>query len=565
MSDIVYTIGAKDQATATLNKVDSAMERLEKTTKDLGDASEKSLGKFSLSIGSLLKATAVIGGVQLAVKGLQSAYSTITGTFASANAAYDTQVEAVKGLETALRLNGEAVETESARLQAYASQMQAFSGVGDEVTLGLMRQAAMLGVSSDQLDDTAAAAIGLSEATGKSLDESLKLVKNSLEGEFGAFGKIIPAIKQATTDSEKLAMIQELAAKGLDAKAESADRLAGAEERAAGAVGDLMEVIGGLIAPVREVIAIGIKAMAEALTGILAPAATYVSDLFERWKPTIMSAIEATVNGIIAGLTMAEVIFGNFGTVIGIVFDSILLKYETYRADTEHLFVTTIPAYISWFGDNFFNIIETAFSAVSSVVTEHIQKIGDTFQAFWDFIASGGSTDLLGELGDIAGRSYLTGFENSIEALPQIAERAMTATEKELQASIGATASTLAEEYRTKLEVRTVSLGKKIGENIADSIDLSLKKSSEEIDKAKKGKTGESNTQGSDALLQATQGRLITRGPGERQKDPTVVLERLAATADAALASAAASASELAEIKRLMQEQPGLKLIPAGP
>jgi hypothetical protein len=64
-------------------------------------------------------------------------------------------------------LQGVAVDVESKRLQAFASDMQKLTGVGDEVTLGLMRQAAMLGVDADQLDDAAKAAIGLSEATGK--------------------------------------------------------------------------------------------------------------------------------------------------------------------------------------------------------------------------------------------------------------------------------------------------------------------------------------------------------------------------------------------------------------
>jgi hypothetical protein len=50
-----------------------------------------------------------------------------------------TQTEAVKGLEVALRLQGAAVDVESKRLQAFASDMQKLTGVGDESTIALMR------------------------------------------------------------------------------------------------------------------------------------------------------------------------------------------------------------------------------------------------------------------------------------------------------------------------------------------------------------------------------------------------------------------------------------------
>ena len=218
MSDIVYVIGAKDAASPVLKKVDGSLDRLAASTKKTADVAGKSLNKIDVSFASLVKGAGIFKAVDLAVQGLQKAFSSIVGSISSANAAYDTQVEAVQGLETALRLNGENVAEQSAKMQAFANDMQALTGVGDETTLGLAKQAAMLGVNSDQLDDVTKATIGLSHATGKSLEESLKLVKGSLAGEFGAFGEIIPAIKQATTAQEKLAMVQDLASKGIEAK-----------------------------------------------------------------------------------------------------------------------------------------------------------------------------------------------------------------------------------------------------------------------------------------------------------------------------------------------------------
>jgi len=166
---IDFVIGGKDQAKPAMSSVEKSLERLEKKTDSLGSATNR-----------LAKVTGALVGAYAAFKGVMA----MIGGVDRLNAAYDQQAESVKGLEVALKLQGASVDVESARLQKFAGDMQKLTGVGDEVTIGLMKQASMLGVTADQLDDTAKAAIGLSEATGKSLDESLKLVQSSLAGQF---------------------------------------------------------------------------------------------------------------------------------------------------------------------------------------------------------------------------------------------------------------------------------------------------------------------------------------------------------------------------------------------
>ena len=273
-----------------------------------------------------------------------------------------------------------------------------------------------------------------------------------------------------------------------------------------------------------------------------------------------MATIESAVTGVIAGLTMAEVIFNNFGAVVDLVFASIQLQYESYRADTEHLFVTTLPAYIGWFADNFFNIIETAYNAVYTVIYNATTKIIDTMKALWDFIASGGSTDLLGQLGEISGRSYLEGFQSSIEAMPEIAARALTAKEQELGAKIGSISTGLAEEFNRKFAERAVKLGENVGESLADTVELSLKKGEEEAKKKDVDKVlGNASSKGanSDAVLQAAESRLLTRGPGTRKQTVEGLLEQIVngnkdivANSEAATSAAESSARELAMLRQ---------------
>lgn len=560
MSDIVYTIGAKDSATPTLSKVDSAMSRLEKSTKDLGESSERSLGKFSLSIGSLAKAAGVFGAISLGVQGLRSAFGAIAGGIDD----FDAAQESMRALDQAMELNGGSSDALIEKYGELSDAIEANTNIAAEDTQALMKQAAVLGVSNDQLGNMATAAVGLSEALGVSLEDGLQKARLATEGNFKAFEKLIPSIKDMTTDEEKLAAVMELSARGMAMKEAASQSAGGEAERMHHRIGNLMETVGAFLAPLREVTYKGIALLADALSNVLGPAVEWSQQKFAEWEPVIMATIEKTVTGVIAGLTMAEVIFNNFGSVVDLVFSTIALKYETYRADTEHLFVTTIPAYVSWFGDNFFNIIETSFSAVYTVISNHISKISDAFTAFWDFIASGGGTDLLGQLGELAGRSYLDGFESSIEALPEIAARAMTATEKELQNSIGATAGKLAEEYETKLAARTVKIGGAVGDSIADTIDLKLKKTAAEIKKDADKKVSDKSTLGKSSelgSLSAGEGRLLTRGAGsgmslEAMFDELLKLTRKQyerSTADSA--QRALIASEARETKEAIQRK----------
>jgi hypothetical protein len=156
--------------------------------------------------------------------------------------------------------------------------------------------------------------------------------------------------------------------------------------------------------------------------------------------------------------------------------------------------------------------------------------------------------------------SLLDGFESSVAALPQIAARAMTATEKELTASISETADKLASEYDAKMAQRTIKIGGKIGEDMAKNIDFVLVKKQEELEKIDAAKPDTALDQllggagGGSALaaLSAQESRLLTRGRVERV-DPLVQIASgiasVAASTQKTAAAAAASASELEQIK----------------
>lgn len=545
MANVEYVIGMKDNATGPVGKIGGALTKLEQKTNTLAATSEKSFSRVGISLATMAKATGVLLVAELAIDAVVGAFRSIGGGVAD----FDKATEAVRALDQAMELNGGSSNELMERYEALADSIERKTNIEAESVLGLMKSAAALGVENDQLDAVTRTAIGLSETLGISLEDGLKKARLATEGNFASFNKILPSMKDMATQGEKLAAVEELAAKGLAMKEAASHSASGEMTRASNAVGNLMEKVGAILSPIRELAARGITLLADAFSSILAPAIERIQELFVTWEPIILGAIEQVVNGVIAYFTFLEVFWGNFGSVVEMVFAKIHLYYETYRADTEHLFVNTLPAYIAWFGDNFFNIIETAFNAVVTVISNHIQKIADTFSVLWDFIASGGSTDILGQLGEIAGRSYLEGFESSIGELPNVAARSLTATEKELQNKIGSISGSLAEEFQKKFAERAVKFGSDSeGESLADK--LSLTGSGDGSDASKKAGSG-------NAQLQAISGRLLARGPAEKREDSMAgSLASIAADAKATKEIQLAQQSELAQIKNALIDNP---------
>jgi hypothetical protein len=500
---IDFVIGGKDQAGPAMTQVEKSLARLEQKTNSLSSATTRLTqltGVLVAAYGAIKAATAALGGLD------------------SINAAYDTQADAVRGLNKALELQGESVAEQSAKLQSFAGEMQKLTGVGDEATIAFMRQASMLGVSTDQLETVTKASIGLAEVLGKDLGASLKDLREAQEGNFSAFEKQFPQIKSMASAEEKLAFVSRMAAKGLEAKADASMTVSGMAGRAAGAIGDLMETIGALIAPVRILISQGLKTLAESLQQVLAPAAEYAKDVLENIGPImdyVKEKVVAGVNAIVAAFTFAEVIVTNLGSVWELLKSGVELRLEQIKNIVMNVFTVVIPSYVEWFGTNFTNILSDAMNLAYTIISNHITKYVDAFKAFWEFLASGGTSDILGQMGEIAGRSYLEGFQSSLTELPQIAERKLSEKEKLLQSKIDGIAGDLGDQFAKKFSERMIRLDDEVGADFNKEINLKLKK---EVDDQIGKKLGAS------PQVSAMESRLLTRGPSDKQQD---LIERI--------------------------------------
>ena len=515
MANVQVVIGAKDQASAILQKVARETRQVGGGVKRMAADTQSGTGVMSGAFGRLKTA---IGGLVAAYVSYRTIQASVRFAFDAAKAS-DIQAEAVRGLTRALELSGSAVGPSIEQHKAWASALQSTVNVGDEVTLGLMRQASMLGVSNESLQEATAAAIGLSEATGQDMSTSLRAVQLAMAGNFSQLSRYVPALREATSEEEKLRIVQDLASKGLSQKADRAKTAQGAGERLANSWGDFKEVVGSMLDPLRLIVSSGLAMLVETIQTAVIPALQAIMPSAE----TVRGVIEKLRVVIITMVTTWEVVLGNLGPIWDAVKAKIALVALGIAEDIRHQFTVVIPAYVTWFGENFTKIIGDAMNLAKTVIVNFATTAADLLTAAWKFAASGGqdgqaAADLALAIGVASAKSLTDGFKAETEPLPDIMARALTDGEQGLQAKIASTVGDIASQYASLMGERLASLGATAPVDFP--VDLNFGDGPEEL----KRQMG---------TLKATESRLLTRGSGgnpllDEAKKQTKAAERTA-------------------------------------
>ena len=503
-NDVRIQFGVQDRASEALKKISDSTRKMERTIADVARSTKKSARMMEVGLKSVAVAAAALGTLKIAAAGVKAAFQAATQYVDAA----EQQAEAARGMTQAQ--------------QDFAASLQVATNLGDEATLALMRQAEMMGFTKEQSDDVTLAAAGLAEAMGVSQTTALKMASAAVSGNTKMLQRYIPAVRDAATEEERLAIITETAAAGLNKLQEDAQSTRGAMERSAGAFGDLQEKIGAILSPLYRVIHTGLAIFAETLQTAVGPAIEMASNGFDGAGNAIQgfyrvmqtaaqvvgAAIQTTVavfrslfatmfsgfssageagggfaetidnvaRFIIRGLTYVEVTLTNLPKIWEMVGAAIALRAETIRADLEQLLTVAIPSYAKWFSDNFVNLATDAFNAYITIAKNWATNIGDIVSRVWEFVSSGfegGLSGLATDIGAVAGRNLLEGFEAQTEALPDIPARQLTDMEKNLMSMMGKTAVELGSEFQEKFAERTAHLGGSIETPEIEMPDLS--------------------------------------------------------------------------------------------
>lgn len=211
----------------------------------------QAFGQSALRIGKFF-AKAFLGAAAAAV-----AFAT------KAIAAYAVQEAAERSLTAAINAHGQAGEAILPALKKIAAAIQNETGASDEATLAGMATMRMLGVQTSKLGEAAKAVIALK---GLGLEEAAaqKAVAMAMQGNYEMLNRYVPALRSATSETEKAQIVNDLFARGYDQQAAVLDTVSGQWGLLKGRVGDLWEEVGKAIVQ-NDTLMLGLKRVGEAV------------------------------------------------------------------------------------------------------------------------------------------------------------------------------------------------------------------------------------------------------------------------------------------------------------
>lgn len=228
---------------ARLDSVDSSLKRLENKAEITGNKVEKELGPGLASrLKSGFKTIAVAAAAAFAAIAA-AAVVTAKKSIEAANRQEDAINQLNQSLKSASTFSKEASES----LQAYASELQNTTTLGDELVLEQLALARTFARSNEEAQALVGAAVELSAATGTELRSAVVNLGKSFAGLTGELGESVAEIRGLTAEQLKAGGAIDLVKNKFDGFA-AAQRTtySGSVKVLSNAYGDLLEEIGFL-------------------------------------------------------------------------------------------------------------------------------------------------------------------------------------------------------------------------------------------------------------------------------------------------------------------------------
>jgi len=147
-----------------------------------------------------------------------------------------------------------------------ASALQQVSTFGDEAIIQQQSFLASLGMTEKQIKDIIPVAMDLASATGMSLESAVRNTAKTFSGMAGELGELVPQLRGLTAEQMKSGEAVKIMGEMFKGSAlVETQTMTGAITQMNNAVGDVGEVIGGVLAPVVKSVSEKMKVFAESL------------------------------------------------------------------------------------------------------------------------------------------------------------------------------------------------------------------------------------------------------------------------------------------------------------
>ena len=350
-----------------------------------------------------------------------------------------------KKLDAVLTSTGGAAGLTGDEIRQLAGDLQRVTDFEDDATIGAAGVlATFTQIKGDTFKSAIVAAQDLSAVMGQDLQSSVvqvgKALNDPIKG-ITALSRVgVSFSEQQKQQIKQLMSVGDIAGAQAVILGELQKEFGGAAQavsdpftRLGNVIGDIGESIGGAILPTLQAVAEMIAS--QVLPNIDAMQAGFVNigtSLYQTVVPAVQQAIA---------------IVANWRTAFELAGASAVLSVVQLGAAMAHLFTSTLPAYLSWFGNNWQNLFTDLVSFTGTVFANLADNIGQAMFQIWQYIASGGTESL-----SIAWTPLLEGFKATVDALPQVAERIPGELEKSLTEMVGGLKTKLATDMMATMD-----------------------------------------------------------------------------------------------------------------
>lgn len=177
---------------------------------EIPTASQKTNGALEMTWKQMAKG--VVAGAGLSF-GLQTVGKELASTIPLAMGADKAQ----RNLESALRASGQGTKANIAINDDFANQLQALTGIENGEIKSSTALAANMKLTGDQMREAVKGAVGLSTIYGGTLQGATEAVAKAYQGQWSQIERLIPELRDLSSESDKMAVLQKKMADGFTA------------------------------------------------------------------------------------------------------------------------------------------------------------------------------------------------------------------------------------------------------------------------------------------------------------------------------------------------------------
>jgi len=366
-------------------------------------ASFETIGAAAVEIGAhlgplktgLAKAKGMVAGFSKSAGGMMSSGlvalgvgAGIAATIALSVKAFAEAEAAEKGLEAALRSHGMAVDENMGKMKSLADQIQLVTAVEGDSMLPVMQSGIAMGLTADQAMEAAKAAVGLSKAYGIDVKDAMTGVSKEMLGIESRLGKSIPALQGVSGATERLGIINQESALGMQQQFDAAETTTGTFEQLKNTAGDLMESLGGLISSGLTPLLQWINNLIQATVSFGTTSESMFSGAAEAVGSmgSFMGDVFKTIGSWISNTVFFFMTLGTRGKIMG----ATVMEGFGMMLDGASWAFDNIVNIGKWLWDNLGNLFSDGVNYVSTVFSNLFENTKRVFTGIWAWIKSGG-------------------------------------------------------------------------------------------------------------------------------------------------------------------------------